>query len=73
MSEATRTRRLLSFEEACEYLGMTEHWLRRRVFRNEIRYAKLGGLLRFDPAWLDEYIDENTYDPVDEFDFTGQS
>lgn len=67
--KATRDRRLLTFEEACEYLNMTDHWLRRRVYRNEIKYAKLGGFLRFDPEWLEEYIDANTHDPVDEFDF----
>lgn len=59
-----RDRRLLTFKEACAYLNVTESWLRRRVYRNEIRYTKLGNLLRFDPAWLEAYIAENTVEPV---------
>lgn len=74
MCETTkRDSRLISFEEACDHLGMNESWLRRRVLRNEIRHAKLGGLLRFRRDWLDEYVKANTVEPVDDFDFADQS
>lgn len=60
-----RDRRLLTFPEACEYLNVTEAWLRRRVLRREIKYTKLGNYLRFDPAWLEHYIQSHVVEPVE--------
>ncbi len=46
----------LTLVEAAEYPNVTERFMRRLVAERRISYHKLGGLLRFLPADLDELL-----------------
>lgn len=46
----------LTLAEAAEYLNVTERFMRRLVAERRISYHKLGGLLRFLPADLDQLL-----------------
>lgn len=63
-----RDRRLLNIHEAAGYLGITEKSLRTRCEERQIKYTKLGphtnSPLRFDVAWLEAFIAENTVEPL---------
>ena len=48
---------LLDTWEAADLLGLRESRIRMAVFREEIPYRKIGGLVRFVPAELQEWID----------------
>jgi excisionase family DNA binding protein len=48
---------------SASYLGQTERWVRRQVEEGNIRYAKMGNLLRFRRSWLDTYVEEHTVTP----------
>jgi excisionase family DNA binding protein len=45
---------------AAEYLGVTKDWLYNVVERGGIKSVKAGRMLRFDPAWLREYLVRDT-------------
>jgi excisionase family DNA binding protein len=48
--------RLLTFEEAAEWLGTTPRHMRRLVVERRIAYRKLGRYVRFHPDDLAEYV-----------------
>lgn len=52
-------RRLLSLEEAAQYLGMTEDALRHKVYNRKIPAVKLDTRMRFDRFDLDRLIEES--------------
>jgi excisionase family DNA binding protein len=54
-NESEGTPRLLSTGEAAERIGITAQTLRDMVARREIRAARRGRHLRFDPADIDAY------------------
>jgi excisionase family DNA binding protein len=49
------SRRWLTLAELCEWLNITERHARRLVARDAIPYRKVGRLLRFTPAEIDEW------------------
>jgi len=49
-------RALLDINGAAEYLNVTPRWVRRAVLNKTISYIKLGLLVRFDQADLDDYL-----------------
>lgn len=54
-------RRLLSTEEAAQYLSMSTHWLKTSRFRPELdgpSYIKMGRSVRYDINDLDAWISE---------------
>ena len=51
---------LLTIEEAASLLKLKISRLRKAVFRREIKYVKLGKLVRFRPAHLSEWIERRT-------------
>jgi excisionase family DNA binding protein len=50
------TDKLLSMEEAAEWLCTTPRHLRRLVFEGRITYRKVGRFVRFHPDDLVEYV-----------------
>ncbi len=54
----------LDFLGACEYLGITERYMRRLVSTRRIRHYKVGHFLRFAPADLDAFMSANVREPV---------
>ena len=51
--------RFVGSEEAAEYLGVSVRLLRRLVADREVRYFRIGRLLRFDPDDLDAAVRAN--------------
>lgn len=51
--------RLLDIEQAAEYLGVTERWVRRAIADRRIPFSRVGRLVRFDPRDLDAYLASN--------------
>lgn len=47
--------RMLSLTELCEWLNITERHARKLVERNAIPYRKIGHLLRFPEAEIEEW------------------
>ena len=55
--------KLYTIEEASDLLKLKVSKLRKAVFKKEIHYIKLGGLVRFREEDLLRYIDENIIAP----------
>lgn len=53
-------RTLLTVDEAADRLGVTPTWVRREVNENRwgLPWKRVGKLLRFDPAALDEWLEQ---------------
>ncbi len=49
--------RLIDINELSEYLGMSKHTLYTWVSQRRIPFHKVGRLTKFDPAEIDEWID----------------
>lgn len=56
----------LGVEAAAAYLGASEGFVRKLVLEHRLRHYKVGKLLRFDPADLDEFVRNGRVDPVDD-------
>ncbi|RBY87455.1 helix-turn-helix domain-containing protein [Blastococcus sp. TF02A-26] len=56
--------RLLSVEEAAEYLNVGVRFIRRVVADRRIPYVKVGKYVRIKKSALDAFIAANTIDPV---------
>jgi excisionase family DNA binding protein len=50
---------LLDIEAVAEHLGVSVRHVRRLVSERRIPYLKWGHLLRFDPAAIAEWLDQN--------------
>jgi excisionase family DNA binding protein len=57
--------RLLTIEQAAEYLGFTERHLRRLANERRIAHIKGPKLVRFDKGDLDAWIDANRREVVE--------
>lgn len=55
---------LLTIEEASQLLKVKESRLRKAIFRREVKYVKLGALIRFKRAHLVEWIERRTVGPA---------
>jgi excisionase family DNA binding protein len=51
--------RRLPPEEAADYLGVTEAWVRRAIKDRVIPFHKVGHYVRFDTTDLDAYLQAN--------------
>lgn len=51
-------RRMLTIEEAAEYLGTSARHLRRLVSDHALSHYKVGGRVRFSDVDLDEWLDD---------------
>jgi excisionase family DNA binding protein len=51
--------RLLNISEVAEILGVDVRHVRRLVHERRIPFVKWGHLLRFDPAEISDWIDDN--------------
>lgn len=55
---------LLTLEEAAQLLKVKESRLRKAIFRKEVKYVKLGALVRFKRQHLAEWIEKRTVGPA---------
>ena len=55
---------LLTLAEAAQLLKLKESRLRKAVFYKEVRFVKLGALVRFKKAHLEEWINRRTFGPA---------
>lgn len=55
---------LLTIEEAADLLKLKKSRLRKAIFRREVKYVKLGALVRFKKAHLEEWIEKRTVGPA---------
>ena len=51
---------LLTIDEAAELLKVKKSRLRKAIFRREVKFVKLGALIRFKRAHLIEWIEKGT-------------
>lgn len=54
-----KSKKLLTIEEASNYLNVKVSWLRQAVFRREIKHIKVGALVRFREEDLQHFIQKN--------------
>jgi excisionase family DNA binding protein len=58
------TERLITIKEATEILNVKESRLRTAIFKKEIGYIKLKGLVRFKGHHLSQWINSNEVRPL---------
>jgi excisionase family DNA binding protein len=56
---ATTTPPLLTIDQLADRLGTTVRHVRRLVADRRVPFVKVGGLVRFDPADIDAWIDDH--------------
>lgn len=61
-SEAVAARNLMDIGGVADRLGVRVRYVRRLVAERRIPYIKLGHLLRFDPAQIDEWLERSRVD-----------
>jgi excisionase family DNA binding protein len=61
-SEAAAGRNLMDIGGVAERLSVRVRYVRRLVAERRIPYVKLGHLLRFDPAQIDEWLERSRVD-----------
>jgi len=55
---------LLSITEVCQELGMGKSWVYRRIQSGEIPSVRLGGTVKVRREDLEEYLEDQRYQPV---------
>ena len=55
---------LLTMDEAAHFLKLKKSRLRKAVFNQEVKYVKLGALIRFKREHLMEWIQRRTFGPA---------
>ncbi len=58
------TRRLVSIQEAGDYLGLSVHTVYTMVSQRRVPFVKVGRLVKFDLALLDAWIAKRTVMPI---------
>ncbi len=61
---APLTRRLISVQEAADYIGLSPDTVYTMVSQRRIPYVKVGRLTKFDIGLLDAWIKQNTVMPM---------
>lgn len=56
----TKVIELLTIDEAAELLKVKKSRLRKAIFRREVKFVKLGALIRFKRTHLIEWIEKGT-------------
>lgn len=57
--------KLLSMKEVCEELGMGRSWIYQRIKSGEIPSVKLGHNIKVKRVDLEEYLEQQRYQPSD--------
>ncbi len=55
---------LLDRYQAAAHLGVTPRWITRAVAQKRIPFVKLGAMVRFEPAALDEFLAAARVEPL---------
>ncbi len=63
-TDGKRSLELLTMDEAASLLKLKKSRLRQAVFRKEVKYVKLGALIRFKRDHLVEWIEQQTMGPA---------
>ena len=58
-------KRLLTVEEAAEYLGLKVDTVYKKARLRELPYVKVGRALRFDVKALERYVEQHTIETID--------
>lgn len=58
------SRRLVSIQDAATYTGLSVHTLYTMVSQRRIPFVKVGRLVKFDLAMLDQWIRQQTVLPM---------
>ena len=53
----------MSICRAAEYIGMSQSWLRQRVFRREIKFLKVGRRVLIPKSTIDELLAQSVVEP----------
>jgi excisionase family DNA binding protein len=61
-----KSTRLFDIQEAARYTGVSATTLYKWVSQRKIPHIKMGRLVKFDPAKLDEWIKQQTVMPMPE-------
>ena len=48
--------KLLTIDDVCTILKVKSSWVRNAIFRREIRYRKVGSLVRFSLSDINDFI-----------------
>ena len=56
--------KLMTADEAAGFLNIKKPRLRRAIFKREVKYIKLGALIRFKHEHLNEWIRRQTIEPA---------
>lgn len=59
-TERSSVDRLLTPDEVCERLGVSDRWLRRQIHERRIEVVKVGALNRFSEAYIEAYVERQT-------------
>lgn len=54
---------LIDIDSVAELLGVSVRHVRRLVLERRVPYVKWGGLVRFDPGALEEWLEDKTVHP----------
>ena len=60
---AITTSSMLDVDQLAEYLNVPVRMVRRLVHQRDIPFHKIGKYVRFDPAAIDKWVQENRIDP----------
>ena len=64
MKEDASPVELLTIEEAASLLKLKVSRLRKAVFKREVKYVKLGALVRFKREHIKEWVERQTVNPA---------
>ena len=64
MNETNGLRRLIGIKDAAAYTGLSVHTVYAMVSQRRIPFVKVGRLLKFDLALLDDWIQQHTVMPI---------
>ena len=59
------SKRLLTVQEAAQYLGLQEDTMYKKARLRELPSVKVGRSLRFDVVALDRYVEQHTIETLD--------
>ena len=62
--EQKKNYELMTVKEAAQYIGLAEKTLYTKISQRQIRYLKVGRLVRFDRNALNDWLKEQTVMPM---------
>jgi len=60
-------RKFLNIKQCAEYLNVSVHYLYKSAARKEIPHTRIGRKILFSVSRLDNWIDERSFEPIDDW------